>query len=104
MPGFGFTDTDQVLAVTVDGDASTNALPSELITGRFGHQVTRLDVCPADATDCSDPRYLVTGGLTRFESTLVAQRVAEIIYASGSSRWGDLMFDEECVLPEGTEL
>jgi len=104
LVGLGLTDSDQLLTVGPLGDVDTDGLPARLLSGRFGHRVTRLDVCPEGALDCDDPRYLVTGGMTRFESTLVSLRVAEVIYVSTGSRWLDLDIDTSCEIPAGVEL
>ncbi len=97
-----FTETDRIFTVDRDRGAYNDPdddLPPALLAGRFGHRVTRLDVCPAGALDCSDPRFLVTGGFRRAtDTTIEAIRVAEVILKQRTSSRGPLAFGEGCVL------
>jgi hypothetical protein len=95
------TETNRIFAVDISRGAYNDAddeIPAGLLQGRFGHQVTRLDVCPEGTIDCSDPRYLVTGGFVRVPEPAVAieaTRVGEVILMSRGSV-GVLEFDEAC--------
>jgi len=105
------TETSRIFTVNRDRGAFNDPdddLPDTLLQGRFGHRVTRLDSCPAGATDCSDPRYLVTGGFVRLvggaAEAIEATRVAEVILKQRTGAYGTLSFDENCVLsgaPDG---
>jgi hypothetical protein len=103
-PGSSLSDTDRIFGVTPARGAFNDVdddLPDALLQGRFGHQVTRLDVCPRGASDCDDPRFLVTGGLSRNDFPIAAAvqaiRVAEVISMSRGAH-GSLDFDDQCVL------
>jgi hypothetical protein len=100
-----YTETDRVYLVTFDDGAVNEPdddIPDNLLTGRFAHQVTRLDVCPPGTTDCRDPRYLVTGGFRRAtDGSIEAIRVAEVILKQRTGSRGPLEFDENCVLEGG---
>jgi len=108
-PGTLFQESASILQVTLSGagNAPNDALPDSLLQGRFAHQVTPLNTCPAGATDCDDPRYLVTGGMHRVQSgttvTLEALAHGEVIFAKRAADWGPLNVDENCVLqtPDG---
>ncbi len=100
-----FTETDRIFAITRERGAFNDMdddLPDSLLAGRFGHRVTRLDLCPPGATDCSDPRYLVTGGFRRAtDGTIEAIRIAEVLLKQRTGSLGSISFDEGCVLEGG---